>query len=257
MFDSLGCSIKTGLYFSCDLIAACIQLIINSTNIVSNEIIPFNVRLCLVDRSLSDNNSQKQSSSDSSIRHKSLDMQYYRMKLSISIDEYTSSIIIDDILLTLNELKSHIDDYISIDHIELILDSLTNYLLNGNKQLIEQTYEFILKYIEKYPQHSLIFYSTYIKCILSRNLIVFQMAIEHFSHFIIYFQSKSNELFYILLKQGLINKIDVTTSITQAIRLLNLHRYDPITYTNLTSTISSKIATLTTTATTTTMTTND
>ncbi|CAF0990774.1 unnamed protein product [Rotaria sordida] len=179
------------------------------------------------------------------------------MKLSISIDEYTSSIIIDDILLILNELKSHIDDYLSIDHIELILDSITNYLLSGNKQLIEQTYEFILKYIEKYPQHSLIFYSTYIKCILSKNLIVFQMAIEHFSHFIIYFQSKTHELFYILLKQGLINKIDVTTSITQAIRLLNLHRYDPITYTNLTSTISSKLAIATTTTTTTTTTTND
>ncbi len=173
------------------------------------------------------------------------------MKLSLSIDEYTSSIIIDDILLTLNELISHIDHYLTIDHIELIIDSLTNYLLNGNKQLIEQTYEFILKYIEKYPQHSLIFYSTYIKCLLSANSIVFQMATEHFPHFIIYFQSKTNELFYILLKQGLINKIDVTTSITQAIRLLNLHRYDPITYTNLTSTIPSITAIpATTTATT-------
>ncbi len=204
----------------------------------------------MVDRSLFDN-SQKQSSSDSSIRNKSIDIQHYRMKLSLSIDEYTSSIIIDDILLTLNELISHIDHYLTIDHIELIIDSLTNYLLNGNKQLIEQTYEFILKYIEKYPQHSLIFYSTYIKCLLSSNSIVFQMATEHFPHFIIYFQSKTNELFYILLKQGLINKIDVTTPITQAIRLLNLHRYDPITYTNLTSTIPSITAIpATTTATT-------
>jgi hypothetical protein len=77
------------------------------------------------------------------------------------------------------------------------------------------------------------------------------MATEHFPHFIIYFQSKTNELFYILLKQGLINKIDVTTPITQAIRLLNLHRYDPITYTNLTSTIPSITAIpATTTATT-------
>ncbi|CAF1294874.1 unnamed protein product [Rotaria magnacalcarata] len=222
------------------------------TNTMLNEIVPFNVRLCLVDGTLSDNNSSKQSISDSSIRHKSLDIQYYRMKLSISIDEYTSSMIIDDVLLTLNDLKSHIDHYLPIDHIELILDSLTNYLLNGNKQLIEQTYEFILKYIEKYPQYSLIFYSAYIKCILSTNLIVFQMALEHFSHFIIYFQSKANELFNILLKQGLINKTDVTTSITQAIRLLNLHRYDPITYTNLTSAMSSKIAIATTTTTTTT-----
>lgn len=183
------------------------------------------------------------------MRHKSIDIQYYRMKLSITIDEYTSSIIIDDILLTLNELKSHIDHYFPLDYMELILDSLTDYLLNGNKQLIEQTYEFILKYIEKYPQHSLIFYSTYIKCILSTNTIVFQMAIEHFSHFIIYFQTKANELFYVLLKQGLINKIDVTTSITQAIRLLNLHRYDPITYTNLTSQIP-KLTTTTTITTT-------
>jgi hypothetical protein len=157
------------------------------------------------------------------------------MKLSIPIDEYTSSIIVDDILSTLNELKSHIDHYLTLDHIELIIDSLTNYLLNGSKQLIEETYEFILKYLDKYPQHSLIFYSTYIKCILSTNAIVFQMAIEHFSYFIIYFQSKANELFSILLKQGLINKIDVTTSITQAIRLLNLHRYDPITYTTSTT----------------------
>ena len=145
---------------------------------------------------------------------------------------YDDYFCIDDILSTLNELKSHIDNYLPIDHIELIIDSLTNYLLNGNKQLIEQTYEFILKYLEKYPQHSTIFYSTYIKCLLSTNSIVFQIAIEHFSHFIIYFQAKSNELFSLLLKQGLINKIDVTSSITQAIRLLNLHRYDPITYTN-------------------------
>jgi hypothetical protein len=182
---------------------------LDSTNISSNEIIPFDVRLCLVDRSFSDK------SSDSSIRNKSIDIQHYRNKFSISIDEYTSSIIID-------------------------------YLLNGNKQLIEQTYEFILKYIEKSPEHALIFYSTYVKCLLSTNSIVFQMAIEHFSHFIIYFQSKSNELFSLLLKQGLINKIDVTSSITQAIRLLNLHRYDPITYTNSASTSTS---TMTTTAT--------
>jgi len=207
---------------------------LDSNSISSTEIIPFDVRLCLVDRSFSDNSS-KQSLSDSSIRNKSIDIQHYRNKFSLSIDEYTSSIIIDDILLTLNELKSHIDNYLPIDHIELIIDSLTNYLLNGNKQLIEQTYEFILKYIEKYPQHSLRFYSTYNKCLLSTNSIVFQMAIEHFSHFIIYFQSKSNELFSLLLKQGLINKIDVTTSITQAIRLLNLHRYDPITYTHSTT----------------------
>jgi hypothetical protein len=206
---------------------------LDSTDTSSNEIIPFDVRLCLVDRPLSDN-SPKQSS-DSSLRNKFLDIQHYRMKLSIPIDEYTSSIIVDDILSTLNELKSHIDHYLTLDHIELIIDSLTNYLLNGSKQLIEETYEFILKYLDKYPQHSLIFYSTYIKCILSTNAIVFQMAIEHFSYFIIYFQSKANELFSILLKQGLINKIDVTTSITQAIRLLNLHRYDPITYTTSTT----------------------
>lgn len=181
------------------------------------------------------------------------------MKLKISIDEYTSSFIIDDILLTLNELKSHIDHYLTIDHIELIIDCLTNFLLNGNKQLIDQTYDFILKYIDKYPQHSFIFYSTYIKCLLSSNSIVFQMAIEHFSHFIIYFQSKTNELFHILFKQGLINKIDVTTPITQAIRLLSLHRYDPITYTSLTSTMPLSSSTTTTAITTTTMTatTND
>jgi len=210
---------------------------LDSTSISSTEIIPFDVRLCLVDRSFSDNSSkQSSSSSDSSIRNKSIDIQYYRNKFSLSIDDYTSSIIIDDILLTLNELKSHIDNYLPIDHIELIIDSLTTYVLTGNQQLIERTYEFILKYMEKYPQHSSIFYSTYIKCLLSTNSIVFQMAIDHFSHFIIYFQSKSTELFSLLLKQGLINKIDVTSSITQAIRLLNLHRYDPITYTNLTST---------------------
>jgi hypothetical protein len=191
----------------------------------------------LVDRSYSDNPS-KQSSSDSSLRTKSIDLQYYRNKFNHSIDEYTSSVTIDEILFTLNELKSHLDNYLLIDHIELILDSLTNYLLTGNKQLIEPTYEFILKYIEKSPQHSSIFYSTYIKCLLSTNSIVFQTAIDHFSHFIIYFQSKSTELFSLLFKQGLINKIDVTTAITQAIRLLNLHRYDPITYTNSTTTIT-------------------
>jgi hypothetical protein len=214
-------------------------LYLDSTSISSTEIIPFDVRLCLVDRSSSDNSSKQ--SSDSSIRNKSLDIQQYRHRFPRSIDEYTSSIAIDDLLSTLNELKSHLDNYLPIDHIELIIDSLTNYLLNGNKQLIEQTYEFLLKYLDKYPQHSSIFYSTYIKCLLSSNSIVFQIAIEHFSHFIIYFQSKSTELFSLLLKQGLINKIDVTSSITQAIRLLNLHRYDPITYTNLTSTTTTTI----------------
>lgn len=207
---------------------------LDSTNTSSTDIIPFDVRLCLVNRFFSDNSSKL--SSDSSIRHKSIDIQHYYNKLSVSIDEYTSSTIFDDILLTLNELKTHIENDLPIDHIELIIDSLTNYLLNGNKQLIEQTYDFILKYIEKYPQHSFRFYSTYIKCLLSTNSIVFQITIEHFSHFIIYFQSKSTELFSLLLKQGLINKIDVTSSITQAIRLLNLHRYDPITYTNSTTT---------------------
>ena len=199
----------------------------------------------MVNHTLLDN-SQKQTSSDSSIRSKTIDVQDYCMKLSISIDEYTSSKIIDDIISTLTELKSRIDDYLPIEFIQLIIDSLANYLLSGNKQLIDPTYEFILKYIEKYPQYSLVFYSSYIKCILSSNLLVFQMAVEHFSHFIIYFQSKANELFHILLKQGLINKVDVTTSITQAIRLLNLHRYDPIIYTNLTSTISSKTISTTT-----------
>jgi hypothetical protein len=98
---------------------------LDSNSISSTEIIPFDVRLCLVDRSFSDNSS-KQSLSDSSIRNKSIDIQHYRNKFSLSIDEYTSSIIIDDILLTLNELKSHIDNYLPIDHIELIIDSLTN-----------------------------------------------------------------------------------------------------------------------------------
>ncbi|CAF3843439.1 unnamed protein product [Adineta steineri] len=225
--------------------------ITDSTSTPLNDVIPFDVRLCLVNRASFDN-SLKQTS-DTSLRNKFIDIQHYRLKLSLSIDEYTSSVIIDDVLSTLNELISHIDYYLTLDHIELIMDSLTNYLLNGNKQLSERTYEFILKYMEKYPQHSFVFYSTYIKCLLSTNAIVFQMATEHFSYFIIYFQSKVNELFSILFKQGLINKIDVTTSITQAIRLLNLHRYDPITYTNLTSTMPSITMTSAITTTTTTI----
>ncbi|UJR27826.1 hypothetical protein I4U23_009094 [Adineta vaga] len=211
----------------------------DSMNMITNDQVPFDVRLCLMNRSSLDNLSKLSLSNDSLQRQKSFDIQQYRMKLSLSIDESTSSIIIDDILLTLNELKSHIDHYLTNDHIELILNSLTNYLLHGNKQLMDQTYEFIFKYMEKYPQHSFIFYSTYMKCLLSTHSIVFQIAIEHFSHFMIYFQSKATELFQIILKQGLINKIDVTTSITQAIRLLNLHRYDPVTYTNLSSTMPS------------------
>ncbi|CAF1512845.1 unnamed protein product, partial [Adineta ricciae] len=209
------------------------------TDLPASEQIPFDFRLCSISRS----------SIDSNQRQKSLDIQQYRMKLSLPIDESTSSVIIDDILLTLNELKSHVDHYLTNDHIEMLLDSLTNYLLNGNKQLIERTYEFIFKYMEKYPQYSLIFYSTYMKCLLSTNSIVFQIALEHFSHFMIYFQSKATELFHILLKQGLINKIDVTTSITQAIRLLTLHRYDPVTYTNISSTMPSTTAITTTTTT--------
>ena len=195
------------------------------TGDASTENVPFDVRLCLVNRS----------SADHSQRSKNFDIQHYCRKLAIPLDESISPTVIDELLSTINELKSIVDHYLTIDHMALLLDALTSYLLLGHRQLMEHTYDLILKFIEKYPQHSALFYSTYLQCLRSNNALVFQMATEHFAHFLIYFQSKSNELFSLLFKQGLINKTDVTTSITQAIRLLTLHRYDPITQTNVSS----------------------
>jgi len=150
----------------------------------------------------------------------------------IHLNRLNSSMNIDEIYSILNEFK------LPIEHSETIFDQLTKFLLSGNKQLIDQTYDILLKYLNKYPQHASRFYSIYNQCLLSTNSIVFQLAIEHFPRFTIFFQSKSQDLFSLILKQGLINKIDVTSPITQAIRLLNLHRYDPITYTNSSNTLN-------------------
>jgi hypothetical protein len=206
---------------------------------LSTDIIPFDVRLCLVDRC----------QLDTSQRVRSFDIHHYRRKLAVPIDECTSSLFIDELLSTINELKSNVDYYITIEHMTVLIDCLIVYLLTGHKQLMEHTYDFILKFIDKYPQHASVFYSAYVQCLLSNNTLVFQMAIDHFSLLIIYFQAKSHELFYVIIKQGLINKIDVTTSITQGIRLLNLHRYDPMTYTNVTSTMTLATPSLITTVT--------
>ena len=195
---------------------------LGSTGEASNESVPFDVRLCLVNRS----------SADLSQRSKNFDIDHYLRKLTIPLDELVSPTVIDELLVAINELKSIVDHYLTIDHMALLLDALTTYLLLGHRPLMKHTYDLILKFIEKYPQHSALFYSTYLQCLQSDNALVFQMALEHFAHFLIYFQWKSNELFSILFKQGLINKTDVTASITQAIRLLTLHRYDPISHTN-------------------------
>lgn len=156
---------------------------------------------------------------------KNFDVEPFRRKFSQTI---SSSFFIEEILSDLNELKSFVDFSLTIEHVTILNDSLTNFLLSGHKTLMKTTYNFILKFIEKFPQHSSIFYGNYVKCLLSSHSLVFQTALEHFAHLIIFFQSKSNELFTIVIKQSLINKIDVTTAMTQAIRLLNLHRYDPI-----------------------------
>ena len=201
----------------------------------NTDIVPFDVRLCLVDRSFSEN-SNKPSSSEQSFRMKSIDLQPYERLFNHSIDQSTSPLVLDEIFFNLKEVKSLLDNHLPIEHMKSLVESLENYLLTGNRQLIDETYDLILKYLDRSPQHSSMFYASYLKCLLSTNSIVFQTAIEHCSSLIIYFQSNASDLFTLLLKQGLINKIDVTTSITQAIRLLNLHRYDPLTYSNLTTT---------------------
>ena len=159
---------------------------------------------------------------------RTFDFQFYRRKFSSAIEDNFSSSSIDEISFLINELKKKIDEVFNVEQMSNFIEIFADYLFNGPRKLIEEIYDFILKFLEKNPQDSSIFYSTYVKCLLSKKSLVFQMAVERFSQLIIFFQNESNQLFSILIQQALINQVDVTSAITPAIRFLNLNRYDSI-----------------------------
>lgn len=76
-----------------------------------------------------------------------------------------------------------------------------------------------------FSRESTAFYNTFSECLTSSNSKVFNSAIKIFSDFVILCSEKSNNLLKYALKGAERHNVDISKTLTDSIRLLNLEKY--------------------------------
>lgn len=129
----------------------------------------------------------------------------------------------DGILLVLNELDTVSQRQPKI--LSYFVFYLQPLMQDSNDKLRDLSIALIMRYLRLNPKETMYFFEAFIECLTNSNSKIFNSGMKVFSDFIILCSEKSNDLLKYALKGAARHNIEISKSLTDAIRLLSLEKY--------------------------------
>lgn len=146
---------------------------------------------------------------------------------SKQLEPFTSKLInrnnYDGVLSVLQEL-----DAVSLRQPKILsyfVFYLQPFMQDSNDNLRDISIALIMRYLRSNPKETSYFFQSFIECLINANSKIYASIIKVFPDYIILCSEKSNTLLKYALKGAARHNIDISKTLTDAIRLLSLEKY--------------------------------
>lgn len=143
------------------------------------------------------------------------------------LEPFTSKLInrdnYDGVLLVLQELDTVSQRQPKI--LSYFVFYLQPLMQDPNESLRDTSISLIMRYLRLNPKETSYFFEAFIGSLASPDSRIFNSAIKAFADFVILCSDKANDLLKYALKGAAKHNVDISKTLTDAIRLLNLEKY--------------------------------